>query len=254
LPLDLDDLASLAPILSVAVFYLLERLFSLSQGSWGRQASFAALYGIGYVVSLGLSLYLVVPLVMLVAPLQIFSFATWQVPMAVSFAASLVFLDLVYYVGHRLHHKVPLLWRLHRLHHSDTNVSALTTLFHHPLEYASNLLILIAAAVIFDVPVIVLLTYSLIHGLHGGFSHYKKPLPENVDKWLSYFIVTPTFHHQHHGLDMTLGNSNFGAVLTLWDRLFRTATVHYKLPVYGIAPAQAPSSDRLTQYLTNPLK
>jgi sterol desaturase/sphingolipid hydroxylase (fatty acid hydroxylase superfamily) len=254
LTFDFNNLVSLAPILSVAAFYFLERLFSMSHSGFRRQGSFVMVYCIGFALSFGVSTYLLVHFVMLMAPLQIFSFANWQVPMFVSFLASLLFLDFIYYIGHRIHHSVPFLWRLHRLHHSDTDVSALTTIFHHPLEYLSNLAILITAAVIFDVPVIVLVTYSLIHGLHSGFSHYKKPLPEALDKWLSYVVVTPSFHHVHHGLDMALGNSNFGAVLTLWDRLFRTAIVQRKKLIYGIPPAQAPSSESIRHYLSNPLK
>jgi sterol desaturase/sphingolipid hydroxylase (fatty acid hydroxylase superfamily) len=111
-------------------------------------------------------------------------------------------------------------------------------------------------AVLFDIPVPVILTYGLIAGLHSLLTHFKVLLPEKCNKYLSYLIVTPNFHRVHHSLDMKEGNSNFGIVFPYWDRLFGTFTPkkysQMKTIKLGISSNQTPKEQTILKFLINP--
>ena len=78
------------------------------------------------------STILLTPFVILIAPLEIFSFSQLQMPRILNICLSFLLIDFFLYLTHLLHHKIPVLWKLHRLHHSDKKVDALTTWLHHP--------------------------------------------------------------------------------------------------------------------------
>lgn len=209
-------------------------------------------------LSIALSLLILVPFVFLIAPLQIFSFSNLDVPGPIIFCLSFLFLDFVSYFQHVLHHKVPVLWRLHRLHHSDRHMDALTTFLHHPLEVISTFVFTISFAVIFDVPVIVMVIHSLVVGLHAPFTHIRKLIPEHIEKYLKYIMVTPNFHRIHHSLDMKEGNSNFGGIFVFWDYVFGTACsktlTDMKNMELGIDNTQNPDKISMNYFLINPFK
>ncbi len=254
--MDLEHLAFFAQILSTTVFFLTEKIISQQRTRWTKVAPTTAIHGMNIAISLILSLALLVPLVHLVAPLQVFSLSEWDVPVWVSFAASFLLLDAIHYGSHRLHHSIPLLWRLHRLHHSDRDVDAFTTVLHHPLEGATGFVGVVVIAVLFDVPVIVLTTYAIVSGFHSAFTHLNCELPERVDRFLKWIVITPNFHRAHHSLDMHAGNSNFGLVFVFWDYLFMTAfSKNWHEPtVFGIAENQMPRQNSIGAYLANPLR
>jgi sterol desaturase/sphingolipid hydroxylase (fatty acid hydroxylase superfamily) len=253
----LDHLIFITPSLSVAFFLLVEKLMLSREIQWPKVLPLVAIQGLNMAVALGLSAGLLLPFVLLVAPLQVFSFSNWQVPVWLSFTLSLLFLDVVQYGWHYLSHRVPLLWRLHRLHHSDTQVDTLTTWLHHPMEVASGFFIVILAAVMFDVPTVALLSYSAIFGVHAAFTHMNHELPDKVDRVLKWFFVTPNFHRLHHSLDLKPGNSNFSAVFVFPDYIFNTFFRPRNLPkkrIFGIDKKQSPRANSLGSYLYNPLK
>lgn len=253
----LDQIALLAPVGAVIAFFLIEKVALKVQARPAIVTPIAVLQCLNWGVTLGLSYFLLLPLVTWVAPFQVFSLAQWQVPVWVSFTASLLLLDAVQYGIHRLHHQIPWLWRLHRLHHSDAEVDALTTLRHHPLELVSGFFIVVSAAVLFDVPTIALMTYSVAMGVHAAWTHVGVALPEKVDRALKWLCVTPNFHRVHHAQDLALGNAHFGAVFVFWDYLFGTVApadrLARQLPL-GVAASQAPAAESVGQYLMNPLK
>jgi sterol desaturase/sphingolipid hydroxylase (fatty acid hydroxylase superfamily) len=255
--MDVNLLLFLVPIGSVAFFMLFERLALSHRIEQQKILPILAIQGLNIALSLGLSAGLLVPFVMLVAPLQVFSFSDWQVPIWVSFTASILFLDSVHYLLHYLSHKIPLLWRLHRLHHSDTKVDALTTFLHHPLELALTFFVVVLSAVLFDVPTVVIAVYSAIFSAHAAFTHINYELPEKVDRLLRWFIVTPNLHRLHHSQDLQEGNSNFGAIFTFADHVFSTFLRAQKGPAsarFGISKKQSPRANSLNSYLLNPLK
>lgn len=255
--MDMSHLFFLGPVFSVALFVLIEKLMLSRLIKWHKALPILAIQGLNFTVSLGLSAGLLVPFVVLVTHLQVFSLSEWEVPIWISFTASIIFLDVMHYVSHYLSHKVPLLWRFHRLHHSDAQVDSFTTLLHHPLEVVSSFFIIVLAAVMFDVPTVALAFYSVIFGIHAAFTHMNYELPEKIDRFLSWFIVTPNFHRLHHSLNFKEGNSNFSAIFSFPDYIFRTLYRVKKTSVnrvFGIPQKQSPRADSVGSYLFNPFK
>lgn len=223
LHMSLELTVFISPLIGVLVFFMIEMFFLKMHSTLdARVKVILGLEAVDLTVSFLLSLFLLVPLVFLIAGFQVFSLSNWQVPQYVSFTASILLLDFVYYLNHRLNHKVALLWRLHRLHHTDREIDSLTTFLHHPFEVISSFVVIVFFSVIFDIPTIALLVYGLLVGIHSGFTHLNYLLPERLNHYLKFFIVTPNFHRVHHSLDMKESNSNFGMVLTLWDHLLKT--------------------------------
>jgi sterol desaturase/sphingolipid hydroxylase (fatty acid hydroxylase superfamily) len=250
----LETIAFVAPLLGVALFLALEEREATAR-TRSRLLGIGAIQAINSATAIALSLALLAPLVFLSAPYQLFSFSEWQVPIWLSFLTSILCLDFFSYLSHRLHHKIPLLWRIHRLHHSDRRVDVFTSLLHHPLEVISGFIGIVVFAVVFDVPLIALVTYSILLGVHAAFTHMNRDLPAKIDRYARWLVVTPSFHRIHHSADLREGNSNFGAVFVYWDYLFRTVTVSRPAEkvVFGISKVQSPPSDSIGSYLSNPL-
>ena len=206
-----------------------------------------------------INLLLLKALVGLVAPFEVFSISNLNVPIPIKFVISFLLIDFIYYLSHRAHHQIAILWRLHRLHHADNAVDAVTSLIHHPLELFSTFLISITAYVLFDVPTIVINIYTLVLVIHSPFTHTKIRLPSTLDIYLSYFIITPNFHRIHHSIIPIESNSSFGMVLSCWDRMFGTyqpKSEHYMNHQirFGISANQSPRSLSIKEWLINPFK
>jgi len=135
---------------------------------------------------------------------------------------SFLLIDLLAYLSHALFHGAPWLWRLHRAHHSDAVVDASTGVRHHPIETLANAAFQLMVFAILGVPMLVILAYGLIATLWQFVTHAEVRLPEPIDRALRLVVVTPGMHRVHHSVQMDEGNSNFGMVLSIWDRLFGT--------------------------------
>lgn len=257
--MNLELFAWIAPVLGVLIFFALEKTYRTGTSSVsGRYQAIISMGMFAIFTNLILSTLFLVPLVMLLAPMQIFSISQIEMPRVSNFILSFLLIDFIHYLNHRIHHKIPFLWRLHRLHHSDRNVDSLTTWLHHPLEITSTFMIVITLFVIFDLPVIVMIIYSLVFGIHSAFTHFNILIPEKIDKYLSRIVVTPNAHRVHHSLDMNEGNSNYGQLFLLWDWLFGTyihcSNKELNNMVYGIDDTQSPKKNSLYQYVINPFK
>ena len=190
------------------------------------------------------------------APFEIFSLSNLPAPKYLSIVIAFLFIDFAGYFTHWLFHKVSVLWKLHKLHHSDRAVDAITNYFHHPLAAIANFLLLTLLFVLFDVPVPVILLYGAFASIHAPLTHFKILLPEKWNKIVSYLIVTPNFHRIHHSLDMKEGNSNFGIVFPFWDKLFGTyvskTSAQMKTIEFGIEDLKTPKSYSVKELLINP--
>lgn len=131
-------------------------------------------------------------------------------------------LDLAIYLQHVMFHAVPLLWRLHRMHHADPDFDVTTGTRFHPVEMLLSLGI--KAAVIFftGAPVAAVLLFEILLNMTAMFNHSNIRMPVAVDAVLRLFVVTPDMHRVHHSLDTEETNRNFGFNLPWWDRLFGT--------------------------------
>jgi len=141
-----------------------------------------------------------------------------------SFAAGFLLLDLIYYAVHRCEHAVPLFWRLHALHHSDPDVDVTTSVRHHPVEYLLTSAVYRLAVLVLDIPVGIVLSHGLAVFATAAVQHGNIRLPERLDRWLQPALVTTDMHRIHHSVVFDQANSNYGAILSLWDRLFGTYT------------------------------
>lgn len=238
-----------------ALIFIEKLLFSIPVIT-KREILVGILFGLTQFVNWLLKAYIVLLLVNWVAPFEIFSFSNMPVPKILNIILSFLFIDFFSYVSHWIFHKIPFLWSLHRLHHSDKAVDTITTFFHHPLERVADFFLNVTIFVLFDVPVPVLLFYGFVTGLHAPLTHFKILLPERWNKFLSYLIVTPNFHRAHHSLNMKEGNSNLGVLFPFWDKFFGTylsKNIHQlKTIKLGINSRESPSGNSLKEYLLNP--
>jgi sterol desaturase/sphingolipid hydroxylase (fatty acid hydroxylase superfamily) len=145
-----------------------------------------------------------------------------DIPSWLALVASVVILDLVIYLQHVLMHALPLLWRLHRVHHADLDFDTTTGIRFHPLEAVVSMLIKIAAVAFLGVPVTAVLIFEVLLNATSLFNHGNVRLPLNLDLWLRLILVTPDMHRVHHSIEEDETNTNFGFNLPWWDRLFGT--------------------------------
>jgi sterol desaturase/sphingolipid hydroxylase (fatty acid hydroxylase superfamily) len=143
-------------------------------------------------------------------------------PYWLAFAITLVILDLTMYLQHVLVHAVPVLWRLHRVHHADLDMDVTTGARFHPLEVILSMGIKLGVIVVLGAPAGAVIVFEvLLNGL-AMFNHANVEVPLAVDRVLRWFVVTPDMHRVHHSIEADEANTNFGFNLPWWDRLFAT--------------------------------
>ncbi len=135
---------------------------------------------------------------------------------------AVVLLDLAIYFQHVLFHAVPALWRLHCVHHSDTDFDVTTGTRFHPIEIMLSVGIKCAAVAAIGAPALAVVVFEVLLNATAVFNHANGRLPEPVDRWLRRFVVTPDMHRVHHSTVQQETNSNFGFNLPYWDHLFGT--------------------------------
>ncbi|MBI2963148.1 MAG: sterol desaturase family protein [Deltaproteobacteria bacterium] len=136
--------------------------------------------------------------------------------------ATILVLDVAVYFQHVMFHAVPVLWRLHRVHHADLGFDASTGLRFHPIEIFLSLAVKAAVIVLLGaVPWAVVAFEAILNG-SSLFNHGNVAIPERLDRRLRWAIVTPDMHRIHHSTRVAETNSNFGFSVSCWDRLFGT--------------------------------
>lgn len=135
---------------------------------------------------------------------------------------SLLILDFVQYAGHVLMHKIPVLWRMHAVHHHAEHVEATTAFRFHTLEIIIHALMTAAVILLAGIQLRDVAIYNAILVPCAMFHHANIQLPPRVERVLAWFIVTPGLHRVHHSRWQPETDSNYAAVLSVWDRLFRT--------------------------------
>ncbi len=143
-------------------------------------------------------------------------------PLWVAVVAGVVVLDLVIYLQHVVFHYVPVLWRLHRMHHADIDIDVTTGLRFHPLEILLSLAIKVAAVAALGVPAVAVLIFEVLLNATAMFNHSNVKLPPKLDTFARWIVVTPQMHQVHHSIVRAETDSNFGFNLPWWDRLFGT--------------------------------
>ncbi|MGJ8665329.1 MAG: sterol desaturase family protein [Patiriisocius sp.] len=147
----------------------------------------------------------------------------FEAPIWVKLLLSILVLDVIAQYGvHYLLHKVPAMWRLHIVHHSDKYVDATTGTRHHPFDFIIRETFALVAVIIMGMPISFYLFYRILSVAFTYFTHANIRLPIALDKALSYVIVTPNMHKFHHHNELPWTDSNYGNMFSIWDRLFGT--------------------------------
>lgn len=176
-------------------------------------------------------------------------------PLAV-FVIAIVALDLIIYLQHLMFHAVPLLWRIHAVHHTDLDIDVTTGLRFHPFEIVISLGIKLGAVLLLGPPVLAVVVFEVILNLLAMFNHSNIRLPLPLDRVLRKIIVTPDMHRVHHSVRISETNSNFGFNLSWWDYLLGTyknqPELGHEAMATGISGYRAPSEVRLVPLLLLP--
>ncbi|HEB82254.1 MAG TPA: sterol desaturase family protein [Gammaproteobacteria bacterium] len=146
----------------------------------------------------------------------------YAVPTTTAIIVSVIAMDFVIYLQHVLVHAVPVLWRLHRVHHADPDYDVTTGARFHPIEIILSMLIKFATIMVLGPPVVAVIIFEVILNATAMFNHSNVRLNLTLDKFLRLILVTPDMHRVHHSIEDDEANSNFGFSLPWWDRLFGT--------------------------------
>lgn len=130
-------------------------------------------------------------------------------------------LDLAVWAQHVAMHRVPFLWRMHRVHHADPHIDVVTALRFHPAEILVSLAFKAAVVILFGIPAWAAFGFEVALNAFAQFNHANWALPKRVDGALRQIVVTPDMHRVHHSTDYSESGRNFGFCLSVWDRLFR---------------------------------
>ena len=149
-------------------------------------------------------------------------FNYFSAPPWLAVLASVVVMDLVIWLQHVMVHAVPLLWRLHRVHHADLDYDFTTGARFHPVEIFLSMGIKFATILLLGPPVVAVIVFEVLLNAMAMFNHGNVGLPAWLDRPLRWLVVTPDMHRVHHSVEDDETNSNFGFNLSCWDRLFGT--------------------------------
>lgn len=135
---------------------------------------------------------------------------------------SLLLLDFAIYLQHMVFHKIPVLWRIHRVHHTDLGFDASTAVRFHPLEILLSMYYKMALVLAFGISPWTVIGFEIILNACSLFNHGNVRIPEPWDSRLRWFLITPDMHRIHHSTNRLETDSNYGFSITWWDRICRT--------------------------------
>ncbi len=145
-----------------------------------------------------------------------------NLPAWLAIVLTVLIFDLAIWAQHLITHKVPILWRFHRVHHADRDIDVTTAIRFHPVEIALSMLLKIGLVYLLGPPAIGIIVFEIILNGTAMFNHANIRLPLAVDAILRRVLVTPDMHRVHHSIHRHEHDSNYGFALSIWDRIFRT--------------------------------
>jgi sterol desaturase/sphingolipid hydroxylase (fatty acid hydroxylase superfamily) len=172
--------------------------------------------------------------------------------------ASVILLDLAIYLQHVMFHAVPVLWRVHRMHHADLDFDVTTGDRFHPIEIVLSMMLKFGLVAALGAPAFGVLIFAVLLNATSMFNHGNVRLPLRVDQYLRWIVVTPDMHRVHHSIVVGETNSNFGFNLLWWDRLLGTyrdqpAAGHQGITI-GIEQFREARELRLDRMLLQPFR
>lgn len=149
-------------------------------------------------------------------------FNYYRIPYSSVVVISIVTMDFTIYLQHVMFHALPVLWRIHRMHHADLDIDVTTGTRFHPFEIILSMLIKFAVIITLGPPTIAVIVFEVVLNATSLFNHGNVRIRRGIDHVLRWFIVTPDMHRVHHSVEDNETNSNFGFNLPWWDRLLGT--------------------------------
>jgi sterol desaturase/sphingolipid hydroxylase (fatty acid hydroxylase superfamily) len=228
------------PVIRLIAFFGIFALMAVWEVAAPRRARLHS-RSVRWSANLGLVVFNTV-LVRLLFPFAAVAFATlaaqrgWgllnnlDLPQWLALVLAVAAMDFAIWLQHVMVHAVPVLWRLHQVHHADPDYDVTTGARFHPLEIILSMLIKFSVIAVLGAPAAAVLVFEVLLNATAMFNHGNIKLPGGVDAPLRLLLVTPDMHRVHHSTDNAEANSNFGFNLSLWDRLFGTYRGAARLP------------------------
>ena len=159
-----------------------------------------------------------------------------NLPLWMELFLGVLILDLVgAYLPHYTEHRIKPLWKIHLVHHSDPNVDTTTANRHHPLESVVRFFFTLTGVFLLGTSIGIIMIYQALSVLSSQFNHANIKLPKKVDRWISYFMVSPDMHKIHHHYRLPYTDTNYGNIFSIWDRLLGTFSYYERESiVYGV--------------------
>ena len=178
-------------------------------------------------------------------------------PLWLVIAVTVLAVDGIGYLTHRVEHAVPLLWRMHRTHHSDPDIDLTTAFRFHPLEVLVRGSVAAAVMILLGAPAAIVAGCALLTSTVSMISHANANLmPARLESLLQAVLVTPRMHRIHHSIDLRESNSNFGTSLSFWDRMLGTYRAEPKLAfaqmTFGVTDRSPEVSVAISKILLDP--
>lgn len=180
------------------------------------------------------------------------------IPLSTKILLGFIFMDFAIWAQHVALHKVPLLWRLHRVHHADTHMDVSTGLRFHPLEILFSLAYKAALIIVLGIPAMAVIIFDVVLNAFAMFTHSNFNLLPSIERRIRYLLVTPNMHRAHHSVYRQEMDTNYGFCLSVWDRLFRTYTReprdgHAEMRI-GLPDWRTADTQRLSRLLILPFR
>jgi sterol desaturase/sphingolipid hydroxylase (fatty acid hydroxylase superfamily) len=212
----------LAGIVAVAIWQFARPVHAITQPLFRRWCANLSLFAMSRVLSTLILSSGAVATAIAVARSPIGLLNRSVIPYGVRFVLAMLLLDLARYARHWVYHSTAIGWRIHQVHHSDTDYDLTTGLRFHPVEDVLTGVTDIAVVALLSPPALAVATGEAIAVVSNLVIHANASLPRWLDRVLRRFLVTPDVHRIHHSADSGDHGTNFGILFTLWDRLLGT--------------------------------
>ena len=151
-----------------------------------------------------------------------------------SLVVDILILDLLIYWWHRANHEFPFLWRFHQVHHLDRRLDSTSAVRFHFGEVLLSAAFRCIVVVLLDIPFAAIILHETVVLIAAIFQHSNVRLPKGLERALGWVIITPGIHWIHHHAVRHDTDSNYGTLLSLWDRLFGSLSPtqrHPEMPI-----------------------
>ena len=217
---------SLILVGGITFFWLLESavpLFKFNYSKWKH--AFPNLFFTGTTIIINFTLAFVLLKTADWVKVNNFGLINWlpEMPLWLYVVLGVLFLDFFgAYLAHFTEHKIPKLWMVHLVHHTDHEVDTTTANRHHPLESVIRFTFTLLGVLLVGTPIAIVMLYQSMSLIFTQLTHANIKMPKKLDKVLSYIIVSPDMHKIHHHNMLPYTDSNYGNIFSIWDRIFGT--------------------------------